>query len=163
MQLVFRVETQNPDSPVADHKDSKGRQRRHHNRSRNGCAACKEGHSRCDELKPTWYSCARSCVRSASANTPRSSSRCKATKKPCRYPQQTLSRSEKRWCQGILASPGVHVWRMQGSKMDSFDSLPVKMPYNSQELLHYCEKNLLRARTSKSDHGASSLIGSVET
>ncbi|KAH8659864.1 hypothetical protein BX600DRAFT_466841 [Xylariales sp. PMI_506] len=89
--------------------------RRHHKRSRTGCSACKRKHIRCDETRPSCSSCV-------------------AAKNECQYPAPTLPLRDQRI--GLQAIDLI-VWQVPRSTRDPFGSLPIKMPYKSQRLLHY--------------------------
>ncbi|KAH7316807.1 hypothetical protein B0I35DRAFT_263941 [Stachybotrys elegans] len=94
----------------------KPRQRRHHERSRNGCLTCRARHVRCDEARPEC-------------------DKCKAGKRPCHYSQPNLPRSDQRWF--MNQAPGVSVWHVQSDTADPFHSMAIEMPFRSHELLKY--------------------------
>jgi hypothetical protein len=43
---------------------------------------------------------------------------------------------EQAW--GSLKTPGVVIWHISSTHIDPFETLPIQMPYKSQELLQYC-------------------------
>lgn len=109
------------------------RRRRFHHRSRNGCLTCRARHVRCDQVRPTWYSCLFLVI--FSPLTP-NSIKCSNSRNICSYPELQPSVEEQTW--GSLKTPGVLIWHISSTHIDPFETFPIQMPYKSQELLQYC-------------------------
>lgn len=141
-------------------------------RSRAGCLTCKQRHVRCDEQRPSWYAFFPFAVRLAltvlhlldlsrvssklsAANSYCTSMRCLRINKSCEYISFRLPLQDRRqqyrpllpgqqapW---VLKGNNQASWRQLtfGTDFDAFDSLPVRMQFNSKELFHYCELNSL--------------------
>ncbi len=50
-----------------------------------------------------------------------------------------------------MTVPGVGVWNLNGGKVDPFGTLPISMPFKSQELLRYCKLVKFRFLADKCD------------
>ncbi|KAL2865891.1 Zn(II)2Cys6 transcription factor domain-containing protein [Aspergillus lucknowensis] len=106
-------------------------QRATNTRSRAGCLTCRQRHIRCDEQRPTCQKCLNS-------------------NKLCAYPPAVIPLRDRRVLQKNALPPGQQApWALVETKgptmkrlpasavIDPFDSLPIKMPFRSQELYHY--------------------------
>ena len=79
------------------------------------------------------------------------SQKCLSAQRPCKYASVTIPLRDRRILQRNAISPGQQApWELANSSaivdvglkadtvMDPFDVLPIKMPFKSQELYHYC-------------------------
>ncbi|KAL4895577.1 hypothetical protein BDV59DRAFT_174171 [Aspergillus ambiguus] len=102
-----------------------------HTRSRAGCLTCRKRHLRCDEQRPSCQTCL-------------------ASNRSCSYPLAVIPLRDRRMLQKNALPPGqlppwafaetqsLTRWRLPKSTIvDPFDTLPVKMPFKSQELYRY--------------------------
>ena len=112
------------------------RRRRFHRRSRNGCLTCRARHIRCDQVRPAWYSCPFPMI---FGSLTLNSIKCSNSGNICSYPEFQLSVEEQTW--GSSKIPGVVIWHISNTHIDPFETLPIQMPYKSQELLRYCMRS----------------------
>lgn len=109
-------------------------------RSRTGCASCRQLHQKCDEQRPVCSNCA-------------------VTMRPCIYPPPSIPLNERKLTAKSRTLPGQNApWHAAGDRLnrvvtaiapiygplgaplDPFESLALKMPFKSADLLHYFVK-----------------------